>query len=325
MTRRTPACLGLGLLLLAGVGCPSDDSSEENVLPSGTSSNTSDTEMTTETTDTGADVEYPATYRFDCIDIRGIGNGGPDLLQAQILEQAWSQDIMNHKLNILLEVFSVDDAGGSAEIGIRSGIGTGDADQCAEPSSASPNLGVGFTPGATTWAPSGDPDSCSVMQAGEGYGDFNLMLAPTDVFYIYAEDDTTVTFNCTPDAATPDAVPIRAVEAQVSADASRNHIAGTLLGCLNQAEAMALCSCVGACYNADGDVAMPGEVIDDPDPMETCNGCPVGSAPLESLLGNVETSDRCTSIMGEPSFDLEVGFTATALPGAGTTLAMCGG
>jgi hypothetical protein len=314
-------CSSLGALrLLAAMalvgGCGGDDGGGENVLPTTSATQTgsaSETDPTVGTTDTGGDIEYPVTYRFDCIDIRQLGDGGPDVLQARLLEQAWSSDIENYKLNILLEVFEVDTDGGTIDLGIRSGVGTGPTSLCAEPTSRSETFSGAFSPGSTQWAPSGDPDTCSVMQSAEGFGEVALELGADDLFYVYAEDDNTVTFNCSTTAGAADAVPIRAVVAEVAVASSQTTLAGTLTGCLLQTEAAALCSCLGSCLGNTG----PGDVQED----GVCAGCPTGGVPLEQLLGNIGTSDRCTQIMGAPAFDLQVGFTASALPGM---LSTCG-
>ena len=39
-----------------------------------------------------------------------------------------------------------------------------------------------------------------------------------------------------------------------------------------------------------------------------------GALPLSSLLAGIGTSDNCTNLLGEPAFDMVVGFTATRLP-----------
>jgi hypothetical protein len=43
--------------------------------------------------------------------------------------------------------------------------------------------------------------------------------------------------------------------------------------------------------------------------------------PLRSLLMGINPSTRCTDLMGEDAFDLQIGFTASALP---TVPATCG-
>ena len=82
---------------------------------------------------------------------------------------------------------------------------------------------------------------------------------------------------------------------------------GELTGCLTEAEATQLCSCLGLCA---------GEA--DPE----CGGCPTGARPLAALLDGVGPSNRCTDLMGEPAFDLTLGFSTTAIPNEPTA---CGG
>lgn len=136
-------------------------------------------------------------------------------------------------------------------------------------------------------------------------GTYELVLGPTDVVYIYAQDDDGTTFNCTLDDALPDAVPVRAVQATLTASADGETMAGTLLGCLREDEAMALCSCLVSCNPGQG--------------SEACSGCPDGSVPLRELLSGVNPSKRCTDLVGANAFDIGLGFTASALPSVPTT------
>ncbi len=311
--------LSCGCSLVLAIGCSDDGDGGQNMLPtvsaseSGTSADTATSADTGAETDTAGEVEFPAAYRFDCIDIQGLGDGDGDVLQAKVLETTWSADIKNFKLNIILEV--VERADATATVGIRSGIGSGPDDQCAEPVSATELISIAYDPATYMWAPvSGTSGVCSEAATGGGPegGTYDMELGPDDVVYIYAQDDDTTTFNCTPDAGTPDAVPVRAVRTQVSANAAGTKLAGQLTGCILETEAQTLCSCLGEC-SGDG-----------PDDLQTdgvCAGCPVGGVPLDQLLGNIQPSTRCSDLLGANAYDLLIGFTATKLP---NVPALCG-
>lgn len=301
---------------LAGItACPGDDAEEDNVLPSGSGTTgggdeTTDASATSVAATEGMETEggagFPAAFRFDCIDIQMLGTQDGDGFQAQLLEDTWGGDIDDFKLNIVLEVMERDDAGGTATIGIRSGVGTAPGDLCGEASTVGESFSVDFQAETTTYGPSSAEGECSTMQTGTGDGTYTLSQGPDFVAYIYAEDDDGTTFNCTPDQATPDAVPIRAVSAEVSADSSQTNLSGLLNACLLRTEAQNLCSCLGQCTGAMG-----------PDDLQTegeCAGCPVGAVTLDALLGDIEPSDNCTQLMGAEAYDLQIGFTATRLP-----------
>ncbi len=247
----------------------------------------------------------PLTYRFDCVDIQGVGDADGSAIQAQILENTWRSDIDDFKLNIMLEVSSRDSDTGEASLGIRSGVGPDSPDLCAQPDTISDEIPVSFVAGESRWEASGEVGECSRPAEGSEGITYEMSLPPDRVVYIYAEDDDTTTFNCTADAAIPDAVPIRAVQAEVSTNAAEDVIWGTLQGCLVQSDAQALCSCLGSCA---------GEGPDDLQTEGECAGCPVGSTPLETLLGGVNPSANCTEVMGAPSFDLTIGFSGVVLP-----------
>lgn len=312
------AVVVLGLVSTAA--CSDDSSAEDpNVLPTasasasgtGTSSTTAggtadgaDTTAapTADTTaGTGPELSFPATYRFDCIDIIEMGDsdgdGAPDggAIQAMILENTWSSDIDNYKLNVLLTVRARDEAATEATIVIGSGVGMASDGLCAEPSSASAEYTAGFDASAAQWQPSGG-DACAEPATGEGFGGtYTLELGPDDDVFIYAEDDDGTVFNCVPGGGAPNAVPLHAIQASVTVDASETVSAGQLTGCLLDSEAQALCSCLGECSGSA---------------HEDCGGCPDGSVPLAVLLGDVGATDNCTAIMGETAYDLTVGFTS---------------
>ncbi len=305
-------------------GCTNGEGDEPNVLPEPESmsstgpattdptiATTADPSMSTTTmtdsgppTETGDDTAFPATYRFDCVDIQGVGDADGTAFQAQVLENTWSADISNFKLNILLEVESRDSAAGEAKLGIRSGVGSSMAGMCAQADTISDIIDVPFSSDDVRWEPTSAAGECSTAASGAGGNTYQMELGPERVVYIYAEDDDTTTFNCTP-AATPDAVPVRGVVAEVSTDPSERNIAGTLSGCLLESEAMTLCSCLAECS---------GDGPDDLQPDGVCAGCPVGATPLAVLLGGVNPSANCTALMGEPALDLRLGFTASRLP-----------
>ncbi|MCH9686957.1 MAG: hypothetical protein K0V04_36315, partial [Deltaproteobacteria bacterium] len=94
------------------------------------------------------------------------------------------------------------------------------------------------------------------------------------------------------------AVPLHAIRAEVTVDANDQVSAGRLSGCLVDSEAQLLCSCLDECAGSAD---------------EACGGCPDGSRPLAVLLGSVGPTDACTSVMGEPAYDLTVGFTTARL------------
>jgi len=320
--------VSLAAVVCAASGCPADDD-DENVLPtqasadasgsatgSGTDSGSASVTDSMTTTDpsaegtadsTGGGTVFPQAYRFECVDIQILGDADGTALQAQLLETTWNSDIDAYKLNIIFEVASRDDEAGTGTVGIRSGIGTDASDLCSEPTSESDIVPITYDASITAWEPTDAEEQCSAM-AGAGAasgGTYELALGPNDLVYIYAQDTDGTTFNCTADDALPDAVPIRAVEATLTASVDGGSMAGTLLGCLAEDEAEALCSCLGQC--------IAGQM------NENCAGCPEGSVPLRSLLGDILPSQRCTDLIGVPAYDIGLGFTASALPSVPTT------
>lgn len=319
-----PAALrmSVSVVLLALAGCPAgdDDDATTNVLPtqggtedssgSGTTMTTGMTMSSTTTADTtGGETMLPAAYRFECVDIQILGDADGTAFQAGLLEDTWNSDIDDYKLNIIFQVDSRDEGGGMAQVAIRSGIGSDATDQCSEPTSETDVIDVQYDPAATLWAPSSADGTCSAaaMAGATSDGSYTMMLGADTVVYIYAQDTDGTQFNCTVDAALPDAVPVRAVEAEITV-AADGSAAGTLTGCLLQTEAAALCSCLGMCSP---------EIMN-----ENCAGCPNGSIPLADLLSGINPSQRCTDIAGADAFDITLGFTASALPNVPMT---CGG
>ncbi len=311
------AIVGLPWLL----ACPSDDTGEQNMLPttasaSGSTSNGSG--ATEPPADTGVDETaddtagtagsapvFPATYRFDCIDILELGDsnmdGQPDgeAIQATLLENTWLSDIQNFKLNVMLTVQERDEESGASTIVVGSGVGPDAGDLCTEPSSVGTPQAATFQPGVAQWQPVDATGSCSgPADGGEAGGTYSFELAAGDTIYVYAEDDDGTVFNCVPGGAAPNAVPLHAVVGTVTVDANEGIAAGQLTGCLVDSEAQALCSCLGECSGT---------------PHESCGGCPDGGVPLGELLGGVGPTDACTATMGETAYDLTVGFTTTRL------------
>jgi hypothetical protein len=313
----------LVLVIAALAGCPAEDDGE-NVLPTqgGSDDSGADTssagsmtvddsatsmDPTVDPDSTGGGAVYPQAFRFECIDIQQVGASDGTAIQANILQQTWNNDIDAYKLNIVFELVSRDDAGGTAMAAIRSGIGADAASLCSEPTSETEVISVGYDAAVTMWGPSGDDEECSAaadVGATSG-GTYDLALPADTIVYIYAQDTDGTTFNCTADPGLPDAVPVRAVEATLTQSADGQDVWGHLLGCLREDEAEALCSCLVMC---------------NPEQMnENCGGCPNGSIPLRTLLGDIEPSDRCTKLLGQSAFDIGLGFTAQALPNVPTT------
>ena len=303
--------------VFATAACSGDDSEEMNVLPTASASGTAGDDggsmsMSSSPTDGGGTVDdtgtgggaqtFPVTYRFDCIDIKIVGDGDGDgeadgtAFQANVLEQTWGSDIDGYKLNIMLTVSERDDAAGTATLEIGSGVGPDASSLCTEPTTMQPPRMATYTPGVSEWGAGG---TCSEASTEGGAGTYNFALGPEEVVYVYAEDDDGTAFNCVPDGSAPDAVPVRAIEASVTVAPGESTGYGELSGCLTLAEAGALCSCLGACM---------GEAHED------CGGCPVGARPLGSLLSGINPSNRCTELMGEDAFDLVIGFVTAEIP-----------
>lgn len=324
---RIPAAFAIVLAGLASAcGAEDPEGTATNVLPtqgdsedsSGTSASTtmSSMSLTSTTADTSAtdtdtgELPVPVAYRFECVDIQQVGDADGTVFQATLLEDTWNSDIDDYKLNIIFEVVSRDAEASSGEVAIRSGIGTGAADQCAEPTSQSDVISVAYDPSLALWSPNEGDGTCSAAAetGAASSGSYTMTLGPEVIVYIYAQDTDGTTFNCTEDAAQPDAVPVRAVEAQLTTSPDGTTVAGQLTGCLLSAEAEALCSCLGECNPATMN--------------ENCADCPDGSVPLRSLLQGINPSQRCTDLMAADAFDLTIAFTASALPTVPTT---CGG
>jgi hypothetical protein len=342
-TLRAPAVLLAALLLTPAGGC-GDDSGETggNVITDGSGGSSSDTanettttsgttasattasgsgasatDTTTAATDTDAVLPpAPATFRFDCIDIQQLGSEDGTVFQATTLENTWGNDIRLNKLNIMVDYLTQDEASGTGTMQIRSGIPDDSAaGYCADPGTISSVVDVTFEPGVSKFGPDDTQGACSQelgMSGPAATGTYRYVLPTDEVVYIYAQDtpeNGNVAFNCTPDDAVPDAVPLRGIEAEFTVTADNTYASGNLLGCLVEREAEGLCSCLGQCTGNP--------------PMGNCAGCPNGALPLRTLLGTqIMPTQRCSDLLGEPAFDLRIGFTAARL---GDIPATCGG
>ena len=285
-------------LAVALAGCGWGYTPSDNVLPEPSAEETEDEgPPPPDVGDPGADV--PATYRFDCVDIQSLGDADQEVFQVATLQSTWAQDIANFKLNILIDVLSEDADAGEATITIRSGVGSGWADQCGETNTESEVFPVQLDPTADKWTASGAPDSCAEQDPDAAISaNYRLEMGAEDFVYIYAEDDDGTAFNCSLEAAAPNAIPISAVSSSISMAEDRSTVAGTLTGCMSEAGALNICSCLAVC---EGD--------EHPD----CPGCPGGAVPLGLLLGGVGPTQNCSDILGEPAFDVVLQFTASRL------------
>lgn len=305
--RCSPALPGsaLAAALLLG-GCGWDYTPTQNVLPDtgpATESEESGDEAddgTTTATDTGEVMDVPATYRFDCVDIQQLGDADDTVFQVITLQDTWASDIANHKLNILLDLVVEDEGTGTAVMGIRSGVGASNKDQCSEPNTASEQVEANFSPDTATWEPTDGEGKCASPAADgtAGAAAYDLALTAEDVIYIYAEDDDGTAFNCNLAPGAPNAIPIAAIEAQMSLSPDRKTLSGTLTGCMSESEGLQVCSCLAVCAGNEH-----------PD----CPGCPGGAVPLGLLLGNIASTQHCTDLLGETAFDITLAFTATRL------------
>ena len=298
MTRLAALSCAFSLGLL---GCGWDYTPSDNVLPdppSAEESTTSDEAPDPETGDTGTEEPLPATYRFDCVDIKSLGDADEDenVFQLNTLQSTWANDIANFKLNILIDLLEEDPDAGTGTVTIRSGVGPSSANQCSEPTSESSEFPVAYAPNEGEWA-EGSGEVCAVAGATPASGTYTLDMAADEKVLIYAEDDDGTPFNCSV-AGEADAIPIWAVQATISMTEDRDLLAGTLTGCVVQSEALEVCSCLSVCAGGEH-----------PD----CGGCPGGAVPLGLLLGGIQATPNCTGLMGEDAFDIRIEFTANRL------------
>jgi len=293
-------------LALGSSGCGWDYTPSDNVLPSTTAESEdvsedplTETDTDTDTGDeTGGEEPLPANYRFDCIDIKSLGDADEDenVFQLNTLQTTWASDISKYKLNILIDLLAEDPEAGTGTVTIRSGVGPDAADQCSQAESESPEFPVTFAPLEGEWA-AGTGEQCAIAGETASVGTYTLEMGADERVLIYAEDDDGTPFNCSV-AGQPDAIPIWAVTATISLSESRNVLAGTLNGCVVQSQALEVCSCLSVCS---------GNVHPD------CEGCPGGAVPLGLLLGGIGETENCTGLMGEPAFDITLQFSAERL------------
>jgi hypothetical protein len=306
--------LGLGLvtIMLGGLGCGWNYTPTDNVLPP-TADDDSDSEGPAERPALGSgesdesgepcandsqSTDLSASYRIDCMDIQRLGDADHTVFQVATLQSVWTNDIAKFKLNVLLDVLSLDEAAGTGTIAIRSGVGTGWDDQCAHAETVSAEFPVVYESMVTQWAPSGGEDSCAAPAKDGGAGTYTLELGAEDRVYIYAQDTDGTAFNCSLEPAAPDAIPITGLSATLSSTADGSAIAGSLTGCMAEADAKSICACLSVCAGNQH-----------PD----CPGCPGGALPLGVLLGGIFTTPYCTQLLGEPAFDVEIEFSARRL------------
>jgi hypothetical protein len=290
--------VSLGLL-----GCGWDYTPSDNILPSTTvadETTTSDESPDPETGETGdTDGEpLPATYRFNCVDIKSMGDADETVFQVITLQNTWAADIANFKLNILIDLLAEDPELETGTITIRSGVGPNSGNQCGQPDTASVEFGVDYQPGTGAWAPIGSGDLCATADTAAAAGTYTLEMSADENVYIYAEDNDGTPFNCSAAGNAPNAIPIYALDATMTMTENRSTLAGTLTGCVVQSQALGVCSCLSVCGASQH-----------PD----CGGCPTGSVPLGLLLGGINTTPHCTGLMGEPAFDIVLEFAAQRL------------
>lgn len=298
---------GVAAVGLGGLGCGWNYSPTDNVLPSpiAEGGSTDEGPPPVETGETGEPVaDVPATYRLDCIDIQMLGDANDEVFQVATLQNTWASDIAGFRLNILIDLLAEDPDAGTGTVTIRSGIGGGWSDQCSQGQTDSAEFPVVYEPGVTQWQPADAEGTCAAMTQTGGSGTYTLELEPQDFIYIYAEDNEGTAFNCSLEAAAPDAIPISAISATITGTADRSGLAGTLTGCMTAADAQNVCSCLSACV---------GNVHPD------CEGCPGGAVPLGLMLGGINTTPYCSDLLGEPAFDVTLEFSARRLPSVPTT------
>lgn len=295
--------------MLGGSGCGWNYTPSDNVLPAPITDSESDSEgPPLDTGDTGETGEpapdVPATYRIDCMDIQSLGDADETVFQVATLQNTWANDIANFKLNILIDLLTVDEEAGTGTITIRSGVGGGWSDQCAQPDTLSSEFPVVFEPTVNEWAPSDAEGTCASADASEGSGTYTLDLGPDERIFIYAEDNDGTAFNCSLEGDSPDAIPISAISATITGTPNRSGLAGTLTGCMARGDAENICSCLSVCSGNQH-----------PD----CPGCPGGALPLGVLLGGIMTTSHCSDLLGEPAFDVVLEFSARRLGDVPTT------
>jgi hypothetical protein len=288
------------------LGCGWNYTPTDNVLPSPNAEGESSTSgpVLPDIGDTDGAELYPATYRFDCIDIQRLGDADETVFQVATLQNTWAGDIANFKLNILIDLLTLDEAAGAGTVSVRSGVGMGWADQCSQNQTESNEFAVAYDGALTAWVPSDVEGTCAATAQTGGAGTFELELGADDVVFIYAEDDDGTAFNCSLDDQRPDAIPIYGLSSTITASEDRTVIAGTLTGCMKRADADATCSCLSVCAGNQ---------------HPSCPGCPGGAVPLGLLLGGINSTPHCSDLLGVEAFDVELQFTARRLAAVPTT------
>lgn len=297
-------------LATAPLSCAQDEAADNVLTGTGDGSGTTSTDAGGSG---GTVVELPATFRFECLDVKTLGDADGDQFQARLLSNTWNEDIDDYRLSIIVTLVERDDSGGPVTLWIASGVGP-DADHlCAEPSSQlGPVVGT-YDPGTAAFGPSGDGCSAALgAGADPAGGTYTLSLGSDEVAYVFAEENDTTVLNCTADPATPDAVPIRAVDTSFSSTADGASFYGLMSGCLLESEGLRLCSCLKDCE---------GQGPDDLQSDGDCQGCPTGGVPLTELLTGINPSNRCSDLMGEPAYDVEMTFSGRVITGNPETCA----
>jgi hypothetical protein len=215
----------------------------------------------------------PAHYRFKTISIDQLGSEGVGGFLTLFLQLQWTADIDAYKWNQVFAIAPGEEGTGQVSVQVLSGVGTDDQHLCSLQQAESEEYITTFEDGGLAFA----------------FPRLN----------IYTEDDEGTAFNCSADPDVGDMIPIQGVSGTLAIAADWESVTGEFTGCLTEAHTLSLCSCIGDC--------VPGE------PHPGCPGCPEGSAPLKESLGNIVTTENCTSLLGEPAFDLHATFMASKL------------
>jgi len=299
------ALFGGCALAAAATACTGNPDTSENLLPQW------DAELDAAIRDAFVGGPFPAAWRFECININKLGEptpSGAPPFQAAVLNRLWLSDIADHRLNILIGIDTLDEAN-QANVYIGSGIGLDDASQCREPTTDGTRFQAPVEREASRFS-AADPaaaGACAVPAEAsvKAFGTVDVAVPSTSAIYIYAQNDREVYYNCTPDPALPQAVPLRYVSAVVSVSEDTGAISGELTACLLKSDILTLCSCIGDCLASD-----PTDVIAD----GQCGGCPRGAAPLTAQLNGLIGSPGCTDKAGGEAFELKATFNARRLP-----------
>lgn len=305
------------LLLTALAACQGDPDETANVCPS---DRVVDAAPNVGGRDAGPDAIVgdggfgpPAAYRFDCINIRRLGPppsaSRERPIQADTLNQKWREDIELFRLNIMVVL---DDPGANGEVPIRigSGVGSGLADVCMEATTNRPpvpsDLAVGTSMYvATPQETAGEP--CTAEDAAAAaYGTARFEIHGNDRVYIYAENNQGLPYNCTADER-PNAVPLREVHADLTLSPDGTRLAGRMVACLTKSDLETVCSCISPrCHTMEADDLQSGGV---------CDGCARSGTTLGALFGAVQESPECDPLVGEPAYQMVVGFSGKRLDG----------